>query len=72
MFTKLLTNRRLRKSLNQRFYYRDILEVVRKREEFRLLLNEALKDKKSNGEVSKYRNYIYLMNWIINCKDDAS
>lgn len=69
---RLLTDNRLRRQVRQTFKYRDILEVVRKKEEFRYRLLEVSKLKHSNGEVAKYANYISVINWIINSKDDET
>ena len=68
--TKPFTEIRLRRQVKQRFFYRDIMEVMRKREEFRVKQQEVSKQKNSNGDVKKYGYYIDLINWIINSKED--
>ena len=73
LIRKFLVDRRLRKQVKQRFYYRDLLEVIRKKEEFKFKLLEAEKNPtESNGGIKKYQNYLVLLNWIINCKNDTA
>ena len=69
--TKPITELKLRKQVVQNYHYRDIVEAVRKREELRLKLNEAIKKPNANGEVTKFKCYLELLDWVINYKEET-
>jgi hypothetical protein len=58
---------KIKKQVKQTFYYRDILETVRKREEFKLKLLEAQK-KNREKEIEKYTYYIETLDWVLRSK----
>jgi hypothetical protein len=55
---------RIKNQVEKSFKLRNIIEIVRKREEFKLKLLEAKKVNIENN-VNKYKNFIEVLNWII-------
>ncbi len=70
ILTKPITEMRLTRQVKQSFKFRPLKEVMLKREEFRVKYHEEIKKKDSNGELDKYQNYLDLINWIIQSRED--
>jgi hypothetical protein len=54
--------RKLNGSLSERFYLRDLPELINKREEFRF---KKLELEKQQSDTKKYENYLEVLDWII-------
>ena len=66
VLTKPLIERKMNSQVKQSYCYRDLLEAVRKREEFRLKMFEL--QKRGNKDYEKYYNYIEALDWVIQTK----
>jgi len=71
IITKPITEMRLSRQVNQSFKYRPLKQTLRKREEFRVKYHELTKKDSTNGELDKYQNYLDLINWIIQSKENG-
>lgn len=58
---------RLAKGLHQRFAIRSLLDIARKREEFRYKLLEAEKQDDDTHRLlaEKYRHYLDTLSWVL-------